>query len=120
MEEHVDFKIPPDLRPIYAEEVFVESPLKMVVEKSEKGNEKVRKHGMIVLNFLDNRTKIVVAKIVINPLTARSLGNILLSNSNKMLEELDRKEISKDLKKQMEEKKEGISGATASTQSYIG
>jgi len=117
--EKQQFVIPPDLRPIYADEVIITSPMKVVIEKDDKGTEKIRKHGNIILSFFDNQTKIIVAKIVVNPLTAKALGNLLIKNSDKLLEELDKKEIPNEIKKQIEEaKKKSIKSTSDLT--YIG
>jgi len=119
MEGEMKFALPPDLKPIYADEVFVNVPIKINIEKDDKGTEKIRKTGVVILNFFDNETKFIVAKIIINPLTAKALGKILLDNANKVLEELDKKEISKEMRKQIEESKKQPK-KTVSTLTYIG
>lgn len=101
------FGEPPDLKPIFGEEVLVNSNIK--VNKEEKdGDEKIRKHGKVTLNFFQKKGGKVVAKIVVDPLTARKLGKILLKNTRRLFEELDKEGIPDKLEKRIKKRKKEL------------
>lgn len=91
----------PSDKPIYAEEVMWSAGIKVSLEKDDKGNEKIIKHGHIEFTFFDSKTNQVVARVIISPITAKAIADKLGKDVNNLLKELEKKEIPKELKEKL-------------------
>ena len=80
----LNLNIPPDVKPIYAGEVLVQTPIKY--KKSKKG--RVEKFGFLKLIFYDPITNTVLANILIDSLAADALGDLLKKSANMLKNEL--------------------------------
>lgn len=117
-QQNVNLNIPMDVKPIYADEVNITAGLKVNVEKQEKGKDIVTKSGNIQLLFFDNATKAVVARIVIDPITAKNLSFGLKVNAEKLMEEIKSDKVPKQVKEQLENSKQPSISKTMNE--YIG
>ncbi|HDR53318.1 MAG TPA: hypothetical protein ENN60_01415 [archaeon] len=63
--------------PIFGDDVLVS----MMVKKSRDGK---KKDGLIRVCFLDSARKEIVADVVMSPLTAEAMGNILMGSIKKL------------------------------------
>ncbi len=111
--------IPPHIIPVYAEEVKVNAGIKMNIAKDNAGKEIVQKQGRVELLFLDNATKSVVSRIVIDPITAMQLSKILATNTEAVMKECDSKDVPPAVKQQIKKQQEE-QNVTTSPKSYIG
>ncbi len=103
MEENFNMNV--NVQPIYADEANVNANIKFNFEKINENEEKIRKIGRIDIMFFDQLTKTVVSRIVLDPFTAKVLGNMLIQNANKTIGELDSPNVPEEVKKQMELRK---------------
>lgn len=62
---------------MFGDEVMIS----LVVKKSRDGKEK---DGMIRVAFLDNARKEITTDVVLSPITAKALGNMLLGSVKKL------------------------------------
>lgn len=111
----------PNVHPIYADEANVNANVKINIEKDEEGNEVVKKVGKIDILFMDQVTKSVINRVIIDPFTAKVLGKILIDNADKLLKEIDNREVPQEVKDQIKEREEmAKDGKAQPFNTYIG
>ncbi|MGM5488799.1 MAG: hypothetical protein ACQESG_07670 [Nanobdellota archaeon] len=115
--EKKEMKMPANVQPVYADEANVNANVKINIEKDEAGNEQVRKAGKVDVMFFDQFTNSVVSRVVIDPFTAKVLSRVLHDNAEKLINELESKEVPQQVKDQISQKKEHTD---TSVNTYIG
>lgn len=110
-------EIQTNIKPIFADEASVNANIKINVEKTEKGDI-IRKVGKVEILFLDQITRSVVSRVVVDPFTAKVLGKVLINNSDRIIKEIENKEIPEEVKKQIAEKESQQGKPSVNT--YIG
>jgi hypothetical protein len=83
----VNINIDPSVKPLWADEVIITRMVKQRAD--EKG--KLEKDGNLALIFVDGFTKTAVARITLNKITAKALGNLILANVKDLEKELSKK-----------------------------
>ncbi len=115
--EKKEMKMPVNVQPIYADEANVNANVKINIEKDEDGNEQVRKVGKVDVMFFDQFTNSVISRVIIDPFTAKALSRVLHENAEKLINELESKEVPQQVKEQISQKKENVD---TSVNTYIG
>lgn len=104
MENKPQFKIPTDVKPLHADEVNINSNIKVNIDKKEDGTEKITKVGRVDLLFFDQMTKSILTRVVIDPYTAKMLAKMLLSNADKLIEEIEKTDLPDEVRQKLQEK----------------
>lgn len=102
MEDKIQIQIPPDVKPIYGQEVNISSEIKVSLD--EKNKKKPLKTGHVHLIFLDGITKTAVSRIVLDPITAKNLSKHLQNQAEAVIKEVNSKKIPKQVKTQINKK----------------
>jgi len=92
---------PSTVKPLFADEVMLGTMVKSI-----KGKDGVKKDGMVKLCFIDMIRKQILVEVVITPITAEALSNLL----NDKLKELDKELKSKKMPEKPIVKKEEVTG----------
>jgi hypothetical protein len=121
MENKPQFNMSIDIKPLFADDVNVNANIKVHVEKQEDGSEKITKSGRVDLLFLDQMTKNAIARLVIDPYTAKVFSKMLEANANRLIEEIEKKELPNEIKEKMKKQKDlGNKGNFSASHTYIG
>ncbi len=116
-QKELNLNMPPDVKPIYADEANVVAGLKVNIEKNDKGKEVITKTGNINIIFFDNTTKAVVSRVVVDPITAKNLANQLKANAENIMTEIKSDKIPQQMKDQIEKTNKPV---TRTVEGYIG
>jgi len=90
-----NLQIPPDVKPVYADDAVLLNAMKFNVDKDKKN--KVTKIPKLEVLFYDRSTRTVVSRVVFDVLTAKALGKILLADADKLLKDMKTDKIPKNV-----------------------
>ena len=113
-----DMKMPVHIQPVFADEANVNANVKVNLEKTEDGEDQVRKIGKIDVLFFDQFARSIVSRVVIDPFTAKSLGRLLINNADRLMQEMENNEIPEEVKEQIKNRQEKTEDNSFNT--YIG
>ncbi|MCB9362644.1 hypothetical protein H6504_04365 [Candidatus Woesearchaeota archaeon] len=119
-QQHQDIKMPPGIKPIYADECNVNANIKINIEKTPEGHEKIRKAGKVDMLFLDQFTRSILARVVIDPYTAKVFGKILLENADRLINEIENPHIPEEVRQQIKDREEAATRSNQPVNTYIG
>jgi len=107
----------PNVQTTYADDVLIDHSIKVHVEEIN-GERKGKKSGKVTLLFMDQQLKSVTHRVIIDPFTAKRLGEMLTHNLPNFIKELESDSIPEQALQQFEkEKKEKVQ---QKSNTYIG
>ncbi|MFH1212183.1 MAG: hypothetical protein V1659_04640 [Candidatus Woesearchaeota archaeon] len=114
----LNLQIPPDVKPVYADDAILLNAMKVSVNKEAK-KDSVTKIPKLEILFYDRNTKTVVSRIVVDILTGKALGQILLADTEKLLKDMKSSDIPEELSKP-KPKQDNEPSSTSREHDYIG
>lgn len=98
--EEIKMQIAQNSPVICADDCIIDNAIKVHMD-TQNDQETIHKTGKVTLMCVDQQTKTIVGRVILDPFTAKRLGELLTANTNNLIKEIQSSELSEEMKQKI-------------------